>query len=63
LPDGLHALISRHVANQEMIVQAALARDRDLAFQALFNDPTNHLPIDEAWDMFEDIFQVSRNSG
>ncbi len=61
LPDGLHALISRHVANQEMIVQAALTRDRDLAFQAVFNDPTNHLPIDEAWDMFEDIFEVSRD--
>jgi galacturan 1,4-alpha-galacturonidase len=60
LPDGLHALISRHVANQEIIVRAALTRDMDMAFHALFNDPTNQLPIDEAWDMFEDMFEVNR---
>ncbi len=61
LPVGLQSLIARHVSNQEMIVQAALARDKDLAFRAVFNDPTNPLPIDEAWDMFEDILSVSRD--
>lgn len=60
LPDGLHGLISRHVANQEMIVDAALSRDKDLAFHAVYNDPTNHLPIDRSWDMFEEMFSASR---
>jgi len=52
LPQTIHPLIARHVANQEMIVQAALTKDRDLAFAAIYNDPSHSLPIDEAWTMF-----------
>ena len=55
LPAGVHSLMARHVANQEMIVEAALTRDKDLAFQAVFNDPTTNLPIDRAWEMFNEI--------
>jgi galacturan 1,4-alpha-galacturonidase len=55
LAPGVHALVARHVANQEMIVQAALARDAELAFQAFFNDPTTNLPIDRAWALFREI--------
>jgi alpha-galactosidase len=55
LPNGVHGLVSRHVANQEMIIEAALTADKDLAFQAIFNDPTTNLPIDIAWRMFEEI--------
>ena len=55
LPPGVHALISRHVANQEMIIEAALTQNKDLAFQAVFNDPTTNLPIDQAWQMFEEM--------
>jgi alpha-galactosidase len=60
LPPGLQSLIARHVSNQEMIVEAALTRDADLAFQAVFNDPTNRLPIDAAWEMFNRMLQASR---
>jgi alpha-galactosidase len=60
LPSGAHALVAPHVANQEMIIQAALTRDRDLAFQAVFNDPTNQLPLDETWDMFNAMLRASR---
>lgn len=55
LPSGIHALVSRHVTNQEMIIDAALRRDKNLAFQAVFNDPTTRLPIDQAWAMFNEI--------
>jgi len=55
LPLGVQALISRHISDQEMIIQAALERDKELAFQAVFNDPTTNLPIDRAWEMFEEI--------
>jgi alpha-galactosidase/6-phospho-beta-glucosidase family protein len=55
LPPGVLGLVSRHVANQEMIIEAALMRDQDLAFQAVFNDPTTRLPIDRAWAMFNEI--------
>ncbi len=60
LPPGLHALIARHVANQEMIIDAALKRDSDLAFQAIFNDPANHLPLDEAAAMFNEMLRATR---
>jgi alpha-galactosidase/6-phospho-beta-glucosidase family protein len=60
LPPGLQPVIARHVANQELIVEAALARDRDLAFQAIMGDPTTHLPVDEAWAMFLEMLQSSR---
>jgi alpha-galactosidase len=43
-----------------MIVESALARDKELAFQAVFNDPANRLPIDEAWAMFNQMLQASR---
>ena len=55
LPPGVHSLVARHVANQEMIVAGALARDKELIFQAIFADPTTNLPIDQAWRMFEEI--------
>jgi alpha-galactosidase len=41
LPAGIAPLINQHIANQEMIIEAALNSDIDLAFQAFFNDPTN----------------------
>jgi alpha-galactosidase/6-phospho-beta-glucosidase family protein len=39
LPDGIHAVTTRHVENQEMIVKAAINGDKKLALQALINDP------------------------
>ncbi len=55
LPPGVQALVAHHVAIQEMIIEAALKRDKDLAFQAVFNDPTTNLPIDGCWAMFNEI--------
>ncbi|HMN61353.1 MAG TPA: alpha-glucosidase/alpha-galactosidase [Anaerolinea sp.] len=55
LPAGVHGLVARHVENQEMIVEAALARDAEMAFQAVFSDPTTGLPIDRAYAMFQEI--------
>ena len=52
LPAGVAPLINQHIANQELIIEAALAGDKDLAFQAFFHDPTNHLPLDTSWEFF-----------
>jgi len=60
LPPGLQPLIYRHVCNQELIVEAALARNKDLAFQAVYNDPASGLPLDEAWEMFNAMLQASQ---
>jgi alpha-galactosidase/6-phospho-beta-glucosidase family protein len=60
LPAGIAPMINRHIANQEMIIEAALTKDTDLAFQAFFNDPTNHLPIDASWELFNKMLEANR---
>jgi alpha-galactosidase len=60
LPAGLAPLVSLHCANQELIIEAALRGNLDLAFQAFQNDPTNNLPIDESWEFFNQMLQVSQ---
>jgi alpha-galactosidase len=60
LPAGIAPLINQHSANQELIVEAALTENIDLAFQAFFNDPTNHLPIDTTWELFNKMLKINR---
>jgi alpha-galactosidase/6-phospho-beta-glucosidase family protein len=60
LPAGIEPLIHRHISNQELIIEAALTKNMDLAFQAFFNDPTNHLPIDTSWRFFNKMLQVNQ---
>lgn len=55
LPPGVETIVSTHVNNQEMIVEAALTGDENLAFQAIYNDPCTTVAIDKAWAMFQDI--------
>lgn len=61
LPPGLAPLIARHSANQELIVDAALTRDPDLAFQAVYGDPTNLPALDTAWEMFKRMIALNRD--
>lgn len=60
LPSGLVPLIRQHSANQELIITAAQTRDKELAFQAVFNDPASPLPVDAAWEMFNRMFAAGR---
>ena len=39
LPEGIRSALARHVANQELIVEAAVTGDREKALQVFFNDP------------------------
>ena len=60
LPPAVQSIVARHVSNQEMIVEAALTHDKELAFAAVFNDPANRLPVDESWKMFNEMLSASR---
>jgi galacturan 1,4-alpha-galacturonidase len=60
LPVGIAALVNQHIANQELVIDAALTDNADLAFQAFFNDPTNILPIDSAWELFKRMLEANR---
>jgi alpha-galactosidase/6-phospho-beta-glucosidase family protein len=59
LPDGIHAITSRHVENQEMIVTAALTGNKKLALQALLNDPlaTN---VSTAEDLLDEMLAANK---
>jgi alpha-galactosidase len=61
LPAGVEALVARAVSNQEMIVEAALERDKRLAFQAFLNDPLTNLPTDKAWKMFNEMLKATKD--
>ncbi|HEV8044940.1 MAG TPA: hypothetical protein VGP38_07160, partial [Rubrobacter sp.] len=57
MPAPIAAIVHPHVLNQEMIVEAGLAGDRDLAFRAFLNDPlVSHHP--ESLNMFEEMFEA-----
>ena len=43
-----------------MIVEAALTRDKNLAFQAILNDPLTSLPTDAAWKMFNEMLRATK---
>ena len=60
LPAGISSLINRHIANQELIIEAALTQDMDIAFQAFYNDPTNPLPLDTSWELFSKMLDVNQ---
>ena len=60
LPVGIAPLINQHSANQELIIEAALTENTDLAFQTFFNDPSIHLPLDDAWELFTKMLQVNK---
>jgi alpha-galactosidase len=62
LPAGIAPLIHQHSANQELIIEAALTDNSALAFQAFFNDPSNHLPLDDSWELFNKMLQLTREA-
>jgi alpha-galactosidase len=60
LPAGVETWVARAVYNQETIVEAALARDKKLAFQAFLNDPLMTLTTDKAWKMFNEMLRATK---
>ena len=60
LPISIAPMINQHIANQEMIVEAALSNDLDLAFQAFYHDPSNDLPLDTCWEFFNKMCKLNQ---
>ena len=60
LPAGVETIVQRASANIEMIVEAALTCDKDLAFQAILNDPLTMLSTDKAWKMFNEMLKATK---
>lgn len=61
LPPAVETLIARHVANQELIVEAALTGNRALARQALLNDPLMRgLDVDRTVALLDELLEANR---
>ena len=59
LPAPVLSLVRRAVDVQQMTLEAAIRKDKDLAFQALLNDPLCRIPVDKAWDMFCELLEAN----
>ncbi len=60
LPGMLESIIFHIAEVQAAVLEAALERDRDLAFQALLNDPLVRIPTDRAWEMFLEMLDHTK---
>lgn len=60
LPEGVHALVHRHVAGQQTLLTAAQQHDRELAFQVFLNDPLVPLSMGQARSLFEAMVHNTR---
>lgn len=55
IPMNIYPLLSRIVASQETVSEAALKRDLDMAFTAFANDPLVNLPLCDARRLFDEM--------
>jgi alpha-galactosidase/6-phospho-beta-glucosidase family protein len=60
LPPAIHSVVARHVSNQEILVEAALTGDRQLALQVLLNDPMVNLEPDRASELLEAMLSANQ---
>lgn len=59
LPPALLGLVRRVVEGQQLTLQAAIERNLDLSFQALLNDPLCTIPVDRAWEMWNELLRAN----
>ncbi|MDB4867905.1 MAG: alpha-galactosidase [Cohnella sp.] len=60
LPIDIHNMVSRHVLNQEVVLRAALTKDKSLAFRAFSNDPLVNIDINKAEELFNRMLQNTK---
>ena len=55
LPIDLQNLIAKHSVNHELILKAAINKDKDLALQGLLNDPLTNLDQDKSKELLNEL--------
>ena len=60
MPGPILGLTERIVANQQMLVEAVMKRDLDLAFEAFINDPQNTLDMPTSRKLFDEMLNNTR---
>lgn len=61
IPSEIYSLISRIVGAQEMVVEAGLKRNLDLAFKAFVNDPLVRLSLSDARKLFDEMIENTKS--
>ena len=62
LPQPLQGMVARVAEVQRLTLQAALERNRELAFRAILADPLVRIPTDTAWQMFQEMLEHARGA-
>ena len=60
MPGPILGLTERIVANQQMLVEAVMKRDLDLAFEAFINDPQNTLDMPTSRKLFDEMLENTK---
>ena len=60
IPMEIYPLVSRIIAEQEIIVEAAARRDIDMAFKAFVNDPLVTVGIEDAKKLYKEMLQNTK---
>ena len=60
LPSEIYGLVTRIISEQEVVVEAALRRDVDLAFSAFANDPLMTIGFDEAKKLYREMLENTK---
>ncbi len=61
VPAGVQNILQKHIFNQEMTIQAALAGDRNLALQVLLNDPlSSRLNVAQASQLLDEMLEANQ---
>ncbi|UKS24572.1 alpha-glucosidase/alpha-galactosidase [Paenibacillus sp. HWE-109] len=60
LPMEVNNLVLQHTMNQELIMKAALQKDKGLAFHAFVSDPLVNLDVNQAEVLFDQMLQNTK---
>ena len=60
-PKEIYPLIARIAGEQELIVEAGLNRDLDMAFMAFVNDPLVTVSVDDARALFKEMLENTKD--
>ena len=61
IPKEIYPLIARIAGEQELIVEAGLNRDLDMAFMAFVNDPLVTVSVDDARALFKEMLENTKD--
>ena len=61
IPDDILVLLHRLVLNNNMLVDAIIAKDLDSAFNALLNDPLMNLDINRATELYKQMLSCNKS--